>query len=492
MKNDKRLLKYKENSYKQNSCLGFWLSRGIQVFLVSCLFLLFILQQCYAQIIPKTNWSLVFVDSQELVGENGAGVRAIDGNSTTRWHTKWFGGSDPLPHEIQINLGTAYNVGGFRYLPSQVNGRIAQWEFYVSTSTANWGTPVVTGTFANTATEKEVLFTQKAGQYVRLRALSEVNGNPWTHAAEINVLGVISGNQPPDGVINTPTGNVTINVGGTVNFTGTGTDPNNNLPLTYLWNFGGAGISNSTLEDPGLLQFNAPGTFTVSFTVTDALGLADPTPATRVITVQSGASVIPHTNWSLVFVDSQELARENGAGGNAFDGNVTTRWHTKWFGGSDPLPHEIQINLGAVYNVGGFRYLSSQVNGRIAQWAFYVSTSTANWGTPVVTGTFANTATEKEVSFTQKAGQYVRLLALSEVNGNPWTHAAEINVLGVISGNQPPDGVIDTPTENVTINAGGTVNFTGTGTDPNNNLPLMYLWNFGGSGIPNSTVEDPD
>ena len=95
--------------------------------------------------------------------------------------------------------------------------------------------------------------------------------------------------------------------------------------LMELWWLGDA---NSTVEDPGTMTFNNAGTFTVSFTVTDALGLADPTPATRVITVQSGASVIPHTNWSLVSVDSQELAGENGAGGNAFDGNVATRWHT--------------------------------------------------------------------------------------------------------------------------------------------------------------------
>ena len=112
----------------------------------------------------------------------------------------------------------------------------------MSASTANWGTPVATGTFANDAAEKEVLFTQKAGQYVQLRALSEVNGNPWTHAAEINILGVVSGNQPPNGAIDTPTGNVTIGVGGTVNFTGTGTDPN--TPLTFLWTFGGSGIAN--------------------------------------------------------------------------------------------------------------------------------------------------------------------------------------------------------------------------------------------------------
>ena len=39
--------------------------------------------------------------------------------------------------------------------------------------------------------------------------------------------------------------------GQSANFTGTGTDPNNNLPLTYLWNFGG-GATNSTVQNPGV------------------------------------------------------------------------------------------------------------------------------------------------------------------------------------------------------------------------------------------------
>ncbi len=93
-------------------------------------------------------------------------------------------------------------------------------------------------------------------------------------------------NQAPNGVIDTPGGDMTINVGGSVNFTGTGTDPDNNTPLNYLWSFGsGSGISDSAQEDPGLKQFNTAGAFKVSFTVTDTLGLADPTPSTRTITV---------------------------------------------------------------------------------------------------------------------------------------------------------------------------------------------------------------
>ena len=152
-------------------------------------------------------------------------------------------------------------------------------------------------------------------------------------------------NQAPNGTIDTPTANVTITAGQSVSFTGTGSDPDNNTPLTFAWDFGG-GATNSTVEDPGVVTFATAGTYTVTFTVKDALGLADPTPDTRTITV------------------------------------------------------------------------------------------------------------------------------------NP------------VAGNQAPNGTIDTPTANVTITAGQSVSFTGTGSDPDNNTPLTFAWNFGG-GATNSTVEDP-
>ena len=92
-------------------------------------------------------------------------------------------------------------------------------------------------------------------------------------------------------MIDSPSRNVTITAGQSVNFAGTGSDPDGNLPLSFLWQFGtGSGIANSTVEDPGLIQFNNPGTFTVTLTVTDALGLADPSPAARTITVQTASS----------------------------------------------------------------------------------------------------------------------------------------------------------------------------------------------------------
>lgn len=92
-------------------------------------------------------------------------------------------------------------------------------------------------------------------------------------------------NQAPDGVIDSPSGDITITVGESVNFQGTGTDPDGNTPLTYLWTFGNAAPS-STLEDPGDIVFTKQGNYNVTFTVTDSRGLADPTPAIVTIRVR--------------------------------------------------------------------------------------------------------------------------------------------------------------------------------------------------------------
>ena len=311
-------------------------------------------------LIPQDDWTLEYVDSEELVSSwYNPAVYAFDGNASTFWHTEWYYTEPGYPHEIQIDLEGTYDVGGLRYLPRQnsENGRIADYNIYVSTTTSEWGDVVASGTFDNTPSEKEVLFVQKTGRYVRLVGTSEVNGNLWASAAEINVLG-------DSGATPTP-------------------------------------------EPPG---------------------------------------VIPQTGWTLYDVDSYQDA--DYAGEKAFDGITSTMWHTEWSPDDPVHPHHIDINLGAFYDVSGFRYLprSDSEYGRISGYEFYVSTDGTTWGTAVGTGTFANNSSEQEVTFTAKTGQYVRLVATSEVNGNPWTSVAEINVLGD-SGATPtptsePPGVI--------------------------------------------------
>jgi len=323
-------------------------------------------------LISQASWSLLSVDSQETSCYNGAATNAFDGNPATLWHTQFCGGSPPPPpHQISINLGASYNLTGFQYLPRQDGsacGWIKDYAFYVSSDGVNWGTAVATGTFnygnlttncpgpgAGVPTAQQIAFPQATGQYIRLVALDELAGNPWTSIAELNVLGA------PD----------------------------------YL----------------------------------------------------------PQTGWSLLSVDSQETSCYNGAAINGFDGNPATMWHTQFCTSSPPPPHQISIDLGASYNLTGFQYLPRQDGsacGWIKDYAFYVSSDGVNWGTAVATGTFnygnlsrncpgpgAGVPTAMQVAFPQTTGQYIRLVALDELNGHPWTSMAELNVLWS-SGNGPP------------------------------------------------------
>ncbi|WP_250306514.1 beta-galactosidase [Streptomyces sp. A 4/2] len=139
--------------------------------------------------LPQSKMSVVHADSQETSGENAPATNVLDGDPGTYWHTQWSGTVAPMPHEIQLDLGGDNTVSCLYYLPRQdgANGRIATYEVYTSKDGATWGNPVATGTWTNTSAEQKACFTPVGAHYIRLRALSEVNGNPYTSAAEINV-----------------------------------------------------------------------------------------------------------------------------------------------------------------------------------------------------------------------------------------------------------------------------------------------------------------
>ncbi len=144
------------------------------------------------QVIPQAELSIVRVSSEPLVGDGSANA-AIDGRIETFWHTE-MGSKAPMPpHELEVALGGEYVVKGFRYLPRQdgkTDGTVARYSFYVSEDGVNWGEAVATGTFSRGSVEKEVVFTEKQGSFVRFVAHAEVNGKPWTSMAEINVLAI--------------------------------------------------------------------------------------------------------------------------------------------------------------------------------------------------------------------------------------------------------------------------------------------------------------
>ena len=90
-------------------------------------------------------------------------------------------------------------------------------------------------------------------------------------------------NQAPTCTIDTPAGDQTINVGQSINYTGTAIDSDGTV-VSYTWSFGGGTPSASTAEDPGDVTYNQQGTYITSFSATDDKGKVCDA-ATRTITV---------------------------------------------------------------------------------------------------------------------------------------------------------------------------------------------------------------
>jgi PKD repeat protein len=336
------------------------------------------------------------------------------------------------------------------------------------------------------------------------------------------VITVTGSNQAPEGVIDTPLADVTITVGGSVSFTGTGTDPEGNLPLRFLWNFGG-GAANQTVEDPGDVIFNTRGTYTVTFTVTDSLGAADPTPASRVITVNAppnGVITKPTADTTIVVGQTVTFA------GSASDPDDHLPLSFLWdFGGGAPSsavedPGAVTFSTPGIYAVT-FTVTDSLGLADPTPASRMITVNAPPDGTidspagPVTivageTVTFAGSGSDPEdhlpltflwnfgggapnqtvedpgaVTFSTRGVYTVTFTVTDSLGAADPTPASR-----VITVNAPPDGTIDSPATNVIIVAGQSVSFAGTGTDPDNHLPLTFLWTFGG-GASNAAVEDP-
>ena len=137
--------------------------------------------------------------------------------------------------------------------------------------------------------------------------------------------------------------------------------------------------------------------------------------------------------WRVVYADSAEDPGE-GPAANAIDGNPSTFWHTNWSSSRDPFPHELQIDLGQTLKLAGFTQLPRQdnVNGRIREYAFYVSNSTTEWGEPVAAGSFGNSDRLQEVRFDKIViGRYVRIVGKSEWNNQYYASMGELDVMAV-------------------------------------------------------------
>ncbi|WP_462158828.1 discoidin domain-containing protein [Pseudoalteromonas sp. GB56] len=296
---------------------------------------------------------------------------AFDGDASTMWHTSWGDDMQEYPHEVVIDLGETVDVNRFEYTPRQDGGRngtIVSYQIYVSESSVDYGEVVHAGTWVDNTNMKLEVFGPVTGRFVKFVALEERNGGAWASAAELRV-GIDDGNvyEPIDGT------------GGGDGDGGEGGDGGTPTPEPESNTL----VVNSTLLD------NA--TFVASST----------SPAQ----------------------DGHELTF-------AFDGDTVSHWHTSWSDSNVVYPHEVIIDLGEEYQVNRFDYSPREGggNGTVVEYEVYVSNDQDNFAEAVSAGSWADNGDTKTATFTEKAGRFVKFVALAERGGNPWASAGEFNV----------------------------------------------------------------
>ena len=94
-----------------------------------------------------------------------------------------------------------------------------------------------------------------------------------------------TGNNAPSCNIDSPAGNISIDEGLAVNYTGTATDSDGTI-ASFSWSFPGGTPGSSSAEDPGSVSYVNAGVYTTTFSATDDGG-ASCTPATVQVTVNT-------------------------------------------------------------------------------------------------------------------------------------------------------------------------------------------------------------
>ena len=125
--------------------------------------------------------------------ETGSGNanHLVDGDLNSIWHTMYSITLAKYPHWVDFDAASVKNMKGFVYTPRQdgSNGRVKDFEIFVSQDGKEWGEPIMKGTFKNSGEPQKVMFAKPVkGRFIRFRALNEQNGNDYASGAEFGLI----------------------------------------------------------------------------------------------------------------------------------------------------------------------------------------------------------------------------------------------------------------------------------------------------------------
>ncbi|XAM01324.1 discoidin domain-containing protein [Phycisphaeraceae bacterium D3-23] len=142
---------------------------------------------------PRAGWTSSADSFNPGPNEATETARAIDGDPASYWHTQWEGAQPAHPHHYTLDLGERKHITAVTYLPRQdraTTGTIAEYVVHTSEDGERW-VNVAAGTFEYAGDFKQEqtipLRFATGARYVRLEAKSEINGEPYTSAAEVGV-----------------------------------------------------------------------------------------------------------------------------------------------------------------------------------------------------------------------------------------------------------------------------------------------------------------
>jgi len=126
---------------------------------------------------------------------------------------------------------------------------------------------------------------------------------------------------------------------------------------------------------------------------------------------------------------SSDQASEREGADNAFDGNISTIWHTQWKKRNPGYPHFVIGDYGKTLALKGVIAVPRQDmdHGRVRRYSLELSDDAKTWRT-VAEGDLANTDDLTEITFKQtEPARYIRFNALSPWNkSQPWASMAEL------------------------------------------------------------------
>ena len=129
--------------------------------------------------IDMTTWTLLQYSDEETEGEkeNGRAAQAIDGLSSTYWHSQWKPTKAAFPHYLIFDAGVETTVNGIVLYQSRDSGyRARVYRLYTSEDGKSWKMRK-SGTFKDSNNPEVSLGTEITSRFFKLEFLSSYGGD---------------------------------------------------------------------------------------------------------------------------------------------------------------------------------------------------------------------------------------------------------------------------------------------------------------------------